>query len=124
MSEDQDPSQSDELQPGDVVTDVDSDQIAHFVTTIQTAEEQVGTHIIEALQHDNTVAVLTTVVRGPNGKDQIVSAALSPERMGEVQMVLQSAEEEREREDPCLGFHCLVKPKQIAEGDAKAATDE
>ncbi len=98
---------------GEVTNDVDEEQIAQFVTTIRNAEEQVGHHIIGALKHDNTVAVITTVAMGPDGKQRVISAALSPERMQMVQQILQSAEVEREDEEPCVGFHCLVKPKTV-----------
>lgn len=99
----------------DVVEDVDAKQLAHFVTTIKTPEAQVGENIISALQHDGTVAVLTTVVRGPNGEQQIVSAALDPNTMEQVQKLLMSAQETRIPEEPCVGFHCLTRPKDEAE---------
>jgi hypothetical protein len=41
----------------------------------------------------------------------VISAALNPARMQQVQEILSAAEQEREEEEPCLGFHCLVKPK-------------
>ena len=91
--------------------EVDSDQIAQFVTTIKNAEQQVGEHIIRALQHQDTVAVITTVVTGPDGQQRVVSAALNPTRMQQVQEILAAATEEREEEEPCVGFHCLVKSK-------------
>ena len=94
-----------------VVETVDSGQLQHFVTTIKTAEAQVGENIINALHHDETVAVLTTVVMGPDGQQRVGSAALNPRMMDEVQKVLMTAQEEREEEEPCVGFHCLVKPK-------------
>ena len=85
--------------------------MAQFVTTIKNAEQQVGEHIIHALQHDDTVAVITTVVMGPEGQQLVISAALNRERLQQVQEILQAAEQEREEEEPCVGFHCLVKPK-------------
>ncbi|TWT53711.1 hypothetical protein Pla22_13430 [Rubripirellula amarantea] len=97
--------------PGEVTNDVDKGKIAQFVTTIRNAEEQVGQHIIAALQHDDTVAVITTVAIGPDGQQRVISAALSPQRMKQVQEILTQAEEERVDEEPCVGFHCLVKPK-------------
>ena len=96
----------------EVVEQVDPSQLQHFVTTIKTAEQQVGENIIQALQHDGTVAVLTTVVVGPDGQQRVVSAALKPEMMQQVQNILMEAQEDREEEEPCVGFHCLVKPKQ------------
>jgi hypothetical protein len=102
------PSQ-DQVQPPD---QVDRKQIAQFVTTIKNAEQQVGEHIIQALQHSDTVAVLTTVVMAPDGQQHVVSAALDPERLQQVQEILQAAEAEREKEEPCIGFHCFVKSKR------------
>ncbi len=102
-----------------VTQDVDSNQIKHFVTQIRSAEHQVGEHIIGALQDPDTVAVLTTVVVGPEGGQHIVSAALDPETLEEVQQMLIKAEEERSEEMPCVGFHCFVKrkPKEEDDGD-------
>ena len=106
--------QPDSAVPADapqVVEHVDSGQLQHFVTTIKTAEAQVGENIISALHHEETVAVLTTVVVGPDGQQRVVSAALNPKMMNEVQKLLMTAKEERVEEEPCVGFHCLVKPK-------------
>ena len=93
-----------------VVDKVDRKQIQQFVTTIKTAEQQVGENIITALKSDGTVAVLTTVVVGPDGQQRIVSAAIDPGLMVQVQHLLFRAQNERKQEEPCLGFHCLVKP--------------
>ncbi|TWU58314.1 hypothetical protein [Rubripirellula reticaptiva] len=105
------PGQADSNRTNQITNEVDRDKIAQFVTTIRNAEEQVGQHIIAALQHDNTVAVITTVAVGPDGNQRVISAALNPDRLKQVQEILMQAEEEREDEEPCVGFHCLVKPK-------------
>lgn len=94
-----------------IVQKVDVGKLRQFVTTIKSAEQQVGANIIRALRHDNTVAVLTTVILGPKGQQRVISAALNPTMMQQVQEVLQTAMEEREEEQPCIGFHCLTKPK-------------
>lgn len=86
-------------------------EIARFVTTIKNAEQQIGEHVVAALQHADTVAVLTTVVIGLDGQQHIVSAALNPSKMAEINQLLQSAAEERQDEELCFGFHCLLKPK-------------
>ena len=99
----------------EVAKKVDQRQLQHFVTTIKSAEQQVGENIIQALQHDGTVAVLTTVVVGPDGQQRVVSAALDPKLMSQVQALIMKAQEEREEEEPCVGFHCLIKPKAETE---------
>ena len=91
----------------------DRARVAQFVTTIRNAEQQIGEHIIQALQHADTVAVLTTVVIGPDGQQRVISAALNPNRLQQVQEILTAAETERVEEQPCMGFHCLVKPKDV-----------
>ncbi len=117
MNNDQEPSELDRdlppIDPAEIraTNDVDPNQLKHFVTTIKNAEQQVGEHIIKALQHGDTVAVLTTVMVGPDGVQRIVSAALDPKRMAQVNEILQSAAKERESQEPCFGFHCLIKPK-------------
>ena len=109
------PNQANVGRPAD---QVDKNQMTQFVTTIKNAEEQVGEHIIRALQHADTVAVITTVAIGPDGQQRVISAALNPERMQQVQEILQSAEQERVDEEPCVGFHCLVKSKGDGSDDA------
>lgn len=79
--------------------------------TIKNAEQQIGEHVVEALRHADTVAVLTTVIIGPGGEQHIVSAALNPSKMAEINRLLASAVDEREEEEPCFGFHCLLNPK-------------
>ncbi len=103
-----------------VVQDVDTNQIKQFITQIRSAEHQVGQHIITALQDPDTVAVLTTVVIGPEGGQLIVSAGLNPETLEEVQNMLLKAQQERREETPCVGFHCFVKrkPKAAEEDDS------
>ncbi|NNE00182.1 MAG: hypothetical protein HKN47_22915 [Pirellulaceae bacterium] len=105
------PGTTDPASDMEVANKVDQKQIAQFVTTIKNSEQQVGEHIIEALQHEDTVAVITTVMIGPDGQQHVVSAALNPDRMEQVQEILKTATEERVDEEPCVGFHCLVKRK-------------
>ncbi len=105
-----DPQESSESHPPQV-QNATSAEIARFVTTIKNAEQQIGEHVVAALQHADTVAVLTTVVVGIDGQRHIVSAALNPSKMAEINQLLQSAAEERQDEELCFGFHCLLKPK-------------
>lgn len=100
------------VQPAD---QADQKQLTQFITTIRNAEEQVGEHIIRALQHSDTVAVITTLAMGPDGKQRVISAALNAQRMQQVQEILNSAQQERVEEEPCVGFHCLVEAKVTEE---------
>lgn len=93
------------------VANQDSGQLKQFVTQIKSAEQQMGEHILAALQDPNTVAVLTAVVAGPAGQ-ALVSAALDPSMLEQVQQILHVAEEQRDEEIPCIGFHCLLKQKK------------
>ncbi len=95
------------------VTNQDSGQLMQFVTQIKSAEHQMGEHIITALQDPNTVAVLTAIVAGPGGQ-ALVSAALDPDMLEQVQTILHHAEQKRTEEIPCVGFHCLLKRKDEA----------
>ena len=103
-----------------IVQHVDRKQIKQFVTQIKSAEQQVGEHIVKALQDDETVAVLTTVVVGGDGGQHIVSAALDPGILQQVQHLLRDAQSQRDEEIPCVGFHCLLKRK----GQLKEETDK
>ncbi len=94
-----------------VTRTVDRGAIRQLVTQIKTAENQIGEHILTALQDDDIVAVLTAVVAGTDGSQQIVSAALDPDMLTEVQKLLHNAEKKRKDEMPCVGFHCLLKQK-------------
>ncbi|TWU35954.1 hypothetical protein [Novipirellula artificiosorum] len=120
LQDDPDDELPDQAGPSQSIVQVpskpDQHQIAQFITTIKNAPQQVGEHIIAALQHENTVAVITTVAIGPDGQQRVISAALNPARLEQVQEILEAAVEEREEEEPCVGFHCLVKPKRSTPG--------
>ncbi len=95
------------------VANQDAGQLRQFVTQIKSAEHQMGEHIISALQDPNTVAVITAIVAGPTGQ-ALVSAALDPDMLEQVQKILHDAEAKRAEEVPCVGFHCLLKRKDEA----------
>ena len=95
-----------------VIHDVDTNQIKQFVTQIKSAEQQIGEHILTALLDDGTVAVLTAVVVWADGGQRIVSAALDPNMLQQVQQLLADAQTQRDEEIPCIGFHCLLKRKE------------
>ncbi len=79
-----------------------------FVTDLKSIERQVGEHVITALQHQGTVAVLSTVVPNPAGGQRIVSVPLNDQHLGQVQGILVEANEVPENDVPCIGFHCYL----------------
>jgi hypothetical protein len=61
--------------------------LVQMVTALQSINEQIGGHVISALQRPNTAAVLTVVVPGL-GPDRIVSVPLEPEHFRAIQGLL------------------------------------
>ena len=100
---------------------VDTAQLKHFVTVLKSTELQVGEHIVQALHDDETVAVLTTVMMGPDGQQRLVSAGLGPRLMHEIQRMLGEAQQERTERIPCVGFHCWLDRKADDGGDGDDA---
>ncbi|MCI0363279.1 MAG: hypothetical protein L0219_05310 [Phycisphaerales bacterium] len=86
--------------------------LKQYVTPLVAMEAQVGGHVIHALQQENTVAVLTTVVPGPTGAQCIVSVGLDAERMDQVQELLSASQTKAQEGIPCVGFHCLLPKRQ------------
>lgn len=108
------PENRDSVQPKpQVAQNATNQQVARFVSKIKNLDQQIGEHVVEALQHPDTVAVLTTIVVGPSGDQHIVSASLNPSKMAQINALLQEAIEERVEDEICFGFHCLLKPKTV-----------
>ena len=91
------PSESAANEPGASSEDVSQvrnlpqQEMKRFVTSIKDPVQQIGEHVVAALQNDNTVAVLTTVVVGPDGKQHIVSAAVDPRQAAQINSLLAGA---------------------------------
>jgi len=91
----------------------------HHVTDIRTVERQVGDHVMEALEHEETVAVLTTIVGGVR-TDRIVSVPLDAQQAQAVSELLMAAQAEAEqdeadddgRREGFLGFHAVLRSTQ------------
>ena len=126
-------SESDPKQPESTELTVDaaptgddeqhSGALAKFVTKLAPLEEQVGVHVITALQHPNTFAVLTTVATGGGGGQQVVSIALDADRFEQIQKLLAAAPKERKRRVRCVGFHCHFEDDDPADDESGSATE-
>ncbi len=84
-----------------------------FVTSLAPVEQQVGVHVIRALQAPETVAVLSTVTMGPDGHQRIISVGLDDALLEQVRGLLAEASEERTERVPCVGFHCRLEDRDI-----------
>jgi hypothetical protein len=93
--------------------------LPQFITTLAPITLQVGTHVIAALQHPSTVAVLTTVAAAPDGSQQIISLSLDAERLEQIQRLLASADREHAGRVQCFGFHCRFEADET-DGPAAA----
>ena len=84
------------------------DGLRTVVTPLMPVVQQLGNHVMGALQQPDTVAVLTTITGSRNGQ-QVVSIPLSPQQMNQVNLFLSQVEESEEPElIDCVGFHCVL----------------
>ena len=80
-----------------------------LVTDLSPITQQVGAHVLNALQQDECVAVISTIVAGfPT--DRVVSVPLNSEQMAEVGLILNEIAAEPDGPDdlPCIGFQCRL----------------
>ncbi len=87
--------------------------LTHFVSELKSIEDQVGQHVINALKHEGTVAVLTAVLPGAGTSgERIASVPLDQELWIQVQELLTTAGEEQARDVQCIGFQCVLQDRQ------------
>ncbi len=87
--------------------------LKHFVSELKSIEDQVGQHVISALKHEGTVAVLTAVLpAGGASGERIASVPLDQALWTQVQDLLMSAGEEQAQDVPCIGFQCVLQDRQ------------
>jgi len=80
-------------------------------------EHQIGHHLLEALRHESTIAVLTTVIQGEDGVQHAVSFGLNSAQFEKIRGALGMAAPSGDERAPCVGFHCLVNSEA---GEPKA----
>ena len=92
----------------------DDTGMPQFVSVLASMEQQVGSHVIAALQHPETVAVLTTVAMGQDGHQRMVSVGLDPEMVEQVRDLVAEAAQAKTNDVPCVGFHCRINEDDVA----------
>jgi|TARA_B100000315_G_C14137258_1_gene389725 hypothetical protein len=98
-------------------TNKEQDGVPHLVSKLRPIAQQVGEHVLAALDHEETVAVLTTVTGSRNGQ-QVVSIPLSGEHLKKVHGLIEEIHESDEPERvPCVGFHCFIDGEQPKESE-------
>lgn len=88
----------------------------HHVTTISSIERQIGEHVLAALNDDDAVAAITTLVPGVHS-DRVVSMPLDGGQIAAIQDILEQARAEAEiaedeepgRHEGFLGFHTVLR---------------
>lgn len=81
------------------------DQLMAMMSPLKSMELQIGEHVFEALQHENTVGVLSFVsVAG--GEQRITSVPLDAALLSRVQELLLQSNVKQSPRVPCIGFHC------------------
>jgi hypothetical protein len=102
-----------EEKPND--TSKEQEGVPHLVSNLQPIAQQVGEHVLAALDHKDTVAVLTTVTGSRNGQ-QVVSIPLTGEHLKKVHGLIEEIHESDEPERvPCVGFHCFIDDEKTKE---------
>lgn len=88
--------------------------VPHLISPLLPIAQQVGKHVLSALEHEETVAVLTTIT-GSNHGQQIVSIPLTAEHVQQVHGFIEEIHESNEPQDiPCVGFHCFIDQEEEA----------
>jgi hypothetical protein len=89
--------------------------VPHFVTPLHPIANQVGEHVLGALKHEETVAVLTTITGSTHGQ-QVISVPLSAKHVKQVHSLIEEIHQSDEPEHvPCVGFHCFLDSEDTEE---------
>lgn len=73
---------------------------------------QIGEHVLAAMEHEETVAVLTTITGSRSGP-QVVSIPLGPDHLLKVHEFLKEIHQSEDPQNiPCVGFHCYIDQKE------------
>ena len=90
--------------------------VPHFVSPLLPIARQVGEHVLSAMEHEETVAVLTTITGSNHGK-QVISIPLTAEHVQRVHTLIEEIHESDEPDRvPCVGFHCILEKDDSDDG--------
>ena len=82
-----------------------------LVSPLHPISLQVGEHVLVAMEHEETVAILTTITGSKSGP-QVVSIPLTQEHLTKVHGFIEEIHRSDEPEKiPCVGFHCFIDQK-------------
>jgi len=94
--------------PNKEIEETEEEGVPHFITPLHPIANQVGEHVLSALDHEETVAVLTTVTGSKHGQ-QVISVPLTAEQVQKVHGFIEEIHKSDEPERiPCVGFHCVL----------------
>ena len=89
--------------------------VPHFVSPILTIANQVGEHVLSAMEQEETVAVLTTITGSAHGQ-QVISIPLTSQHIEKVHGLIEEIHASDEPQHvPCVGFHCLLDQEESEE---------
>ena len=105
MTEEKQPN---EEQTKDTEIEKQEEGVPTLVTPLHPIDRQVGEHVLAAMEHQETVAVLTTITGSKSGP-QVISIPLDQEHLSKVHALIEEIHKSDEPEHvPCVGFHCYL----------------
>ena len=97
------------------IEEVKEEGVPHFISPLHTVAKQVGEHVLSAMEHEETVAVLTTITGSKQGQ-QVISIPLTVEHVQQVHGLIEEIHKSDEPERvPCVGFHCFLEQEESEE---------
>lgn len=86
----------------------EAEGIPTLITPLHPIARQVGEHLLQAMECDETVAVLTTITGSAAGQ-QVISIPLTSEHLQKVHGLIEEIHTSDEPQSiPCVGFHCFI----------------
>ena len=94
------------------IEEVKEEGVPHFVSPLHTIANQVGEHVLTAMEHEETVAVLTTITGSKQGR-QVISIPLTAQHVQQVHGLIEEIHiSDEPQRVPCVGFHCFLDQEE------------